>query len=250
MAKNIEHYIDLFGGEKGGVGKSMVAKTAIQMRIDRGHEFVVVESDRSNPDVGNIYNHLRKDAFFTENEKQANFADQIFNFALKKDVIVNLPAQVQTPLRSWFFDNNLFEISKEYGIGFRHWFVTNGEHDSINQFVASLKIYEDKIPHILVKNCGLCDNWGQLESNKLVQEAIQKYQVKTIDFPRLAITEREFINEKQLSFSAAKEHEKLGILARQRVVKFLETGYKAFDSTGAWGESKNALKEEVLCEST
>lgn len=45
------HFVD---GEKGGVGKSFVAKTMIQYRLERQLPFVAVETDRSNPDVAGV----------------------------------------------------------------------------------------------------------------------------------------------------------------------------------------------------
>ncbi len=72
------NYLDFFDGEKGGVGKTFVAKTAIQYHIDNNKDFIVVEADRSNPDVLQVYRQYCKIAFFTENDRQATNADRIF----------------------------------------------------------------------------------------------------------------------------------------------------------------------------
>ena len=233
------HYLDLFDGEKGGVGKTFVAKTAIQYQIDNGYNFVAVEADRSNPDVAQVYRKYCKFSHFTENDRQASKADRIFELALDRNVIVNLPSQVQTPLKTWFDTNNLFDLGQEYGVVFRKWFVTNGEFDSVNLFLKSLELYGERMPHFLVKNWGLCDEWGQVNEDPKVREAISQYKVTEIDFPKLGYTERYFINKHRLNFAQAKEDRKLTVLGRQRVVNFLKSAYEIFENTGAWNDSDN-----------
>ena len=249
MTENQYNSLDLFGGEKGGVGKTFVAKTAIQYQIDKGYNFIAVEADRSNPDVAQVYRKYCKFSYFTENDKQASKADRIFELALEQNTIVNLPSQVQTPLKTWFDTNNLFDLGKEYGVVFRKWFVTNGEFDSVNLFLKSLELYGDRMPHFLIKNWGLCDEWGQIDEDPKVREAIEKYGVKEIDFPKLGYSERYFLNKNRLSFAEAKEDKRLSILGRQRISNFLKSAYEIFDLTEAWNSPNNLDSVGVLCES-
>ncbi|BAZ47076.1 mobilization protein MobD-like protein (plasmid) [Chondrocystis sp. NIES-4102] len=226
--------IHLIDGEKGGVGKSFVAKTMVQYAIDRKFPYVAVETDRSNPDVANIYGDICKRAVLSEDEKQAHKADRIFELALSNPLIVSLPSQVHKSLRNWIEKNKLLEISPQYGIKFQKWFVSNGEFDSIKLFVKSANFYREKIPHVLVRNFGLCDEWGQVNDDHQVQEVIKKYNVKVIDFPKLEHNERYIINKEQLTFEKARENDQLTILGKQRVVNFLNSAYAAFDSTESW----------------
>lgn len=155
--------IHLIDGEKGGVGKSFVARTMIQYGLDRNLSFVAVETDRSNPDVAGVYQDVCRFAVFSENEKQADKADRIFELATESPVIVSLPSQVNRSVKAWIERNKLFELSDEYGVSFCKWFVTNGEYDSVKLFSSSLNAYGDKMTHILVRNMGLCDEWSQVE---------------------------------------------------------------------------------------
>lgn len=237
--------IHLIDGEKGGVGKSTVAKVMIQYAIDRELEFTAVETDRSNPDVANIYGEIVKRAILSENEKQAHKADRIFELALSKPLIVSLPSQVHKPLRTWIENNELLEIGENYNVRFQKWFVSNGEFDSIKLFTKSVNYYGEKIPHILVRNFGLCDEWGQIDDDVEVQESIKNYNVKVIDFPKLGHNERYLINKGQLSFGDARESKDLTILGKQRVINFLNSAYAAFDSTGAWQDNQGELRESA-----
>jgi hypothetical protein len=238
--------IHLIDGEKGGVGKSFVAKTMIQYAIDRKLTYTAVETDRSNPDVANIYGDICKRAILSEDEKQAHKADRIFELALTKPLIVSLPSQVHKSLRNWIEKNQLLEVSPQYGVKFQKWFVSNGEFDSIKLFTKSVKYYGNRVPHILVRNFGLCEEWGQIDDDPQVIEAIKNHSVQIIDFPKLEHNERYVINKEQLTFGNARENNQLTILGKQRVVNFLNSAYSAFDSTGAWLESD--VRGE-LCES-
>lgn len=231
--------IHLIDGEKGGVGKSFVAKAMIQYALDRGLVHTAVETDRSNPDVANIYGDNCKRAVLSENERQAHKSDRIFELALSNPLIVSLPSQVHKSLKSWIEKNKLLEVAPNYGVKFQKWFVCNGEFDSTKLFIKSLQYYENRLPHILVRNFGLCDEWGQVDDDKLLQKLIEEYKVKVIDFPKLGYNERYLINQEQLTFGDAKKSDKLTILAKQRVVNFLNSAYTAFDSSGVWQESDN-----------
>ena len=226
--------IHLIDGEKGGVGKSFIARTMIQYGLDRDLPFVAVETDRSNPDVSRVYKDLCKFAIFSEDEKQADKADRIFEYAIEKPVIVSLPSQVERAVQNWIDSNELLKFGDEYGVRFCKWFISNGEYDSLRLFQTSLNHYGNQITHILVRNFGLCDEWSQVDEDESLQKLIKKYKVIVIDFPKLGHRERYLINQKQLRFDDATKSKELTILGKQRVVNFLKAAYAAFDSTGVW----------------
>ena len=97
--------IHLIDGEKGGVGKSFIARTMIQYGLDRNLSFTAVESDRSNPDVSRVYKDICQFAIFSESEKHADNADRIFELAMEQSVIVSLPAQVNRAESDWIAHN-------------------------------------------------------------------------------------------------------------------------------------------------
>jgi hypothetical protein len=149
--------IHLFGGEKGGVGKSFVCKTAIAYHLDRKIEFVAFDADRSNPDVMRIYGPLTgcEGAVFSEGEKYEDTANSIFNAAMSQRVLVNLPAQSLIPLKAWIEKNELFDLAAESGVEFVNWFVSDCGYDSLKLFGQSLDFFGDRARHIFVANYGM-----------------------------------------------------------------------------------------------
>lgn len=229
--------IHLPTGEKGGVGKTFFTRTMIQYAIDRKFTFTAVETDRSNPDVAGVYKDICKYAIFSEDEKQLDKADSIFEYATEQSVIVSLPSQVHRAVSSWIDRNELFKIGEQYKVNFCNWFVCNGRFDSVKLLIASLNHYQNRMPHILVRNWGMCDDWSQVEQDQDLQKLIKKYKVKTIDFPKLEYKEAYLIDKHRLNFAEAKKHKDFTVLGKQRVVNFLDSAYSIFDSTGVWDES-------------
>lgn len=83
--------IHIVDGEKGGAGKSFVSRGLIEYCASIKHKVAIVDADKSNKDISQIYNNVHS-AFFSDDDKKANQADHIFDLAFEKSVIVNLPA--------------------------------------------------------------------------------------------------------------------------------------------------------------
>ncbi len=221
------HFVD---GEKGGVGKSFFARTIVQYCLDKEYSFVPIETDTSNPGLYNRYKDICQYAIFSVDEKEHYKADKVFEIAIDKTVIVDLPAQSHKAVSKWIERNKLIENSKDYGINLCKWFVCNGEDESVYLFTKSLDYYGLTIQHILVRNWGMYDDWEDWDEDEKLQSLIKKYKVKVIDFPKLPYKERFVIDKNKLSFSAAREHSEITILGKQRVVDFLKETYAEIES--------------------
>lgn len=224
--------LHLFGGEKGGVGKSLVCRTVVQYLLDQGQPFRLFETDRSNPDVKRIYGDLTdcKFGIFSEAEKYEDTANQIFNTALEHRVLVNLPAQVLPALRQWFQANEIFELAAENGVALNIWFISDGGYDSLNLLEKSLEFFTDRARHIVVKNYGKTEDWEAFEQNRTLQKLLKKYPVTEIDFPKfLGSVVRNTVDEQSLPFGKALEYEGFSLIERQRVRKFLREAYAAIE---------------------
>ena len=224
------HFID---GEKGGVGKSMFARTIVQYCLDKQCSFVPIETDTSNPDLSSRYKDICQYAIFSVDEKEHYKADKVFEIAIDKTVIVDLPAQSHKAVSKWIEKNKLIENSKSYGVKFCKWFVCSGGNGSVSSFINSLDYYGLKIQHVLVRNWGMCDDWEDWDEDEELQSLIKKYKVKVIDFPKLPYKERFVIDKNKLSFSAAREYEKFTTLGQQRVVDFLKDTYAEIESASS-----------------
>jgi hypothetical protein len=223
----IIHFID---GEKGGVGKSLFARVMVQYCIDRQLPHVLVEADRSNPDVGEVYPEGCERAVFSEAERKAYDADRIFDLAIKTPVIVNLPAQVFPAVTDWIERNGVLEMGTQHGVSICKWFICTGGYDSVQLFIQSLKRFDGKVQHVFVRNWGLCDDWSHLDSREELQKLLAKQKVPVLDFPKFSYR----LDAKRLPFSAGRESGELGVLGKQRLHTFLKSAYQAIDQANIW----------------
>ena len=167
--------VHLFGGEKGGVGKSFVCRTAIAYHLRHHLGFVAFDADRSNADVLRIYGEAAgvRQAILSEGEEFDTAANAIFNSALDgKRVLANLPAQAMPALSLWIEENDLFEMAQDAEVELVSWFVSDCGVDSIALFEQVLDRFEENMRHVFVANYGMAKKWELLTSNKklLAQE--------------------------------------------------------------------------------
>ncbi|MEO1351900.1 MAG: hypothetical protein AAFW84_24365 [Cyanobacteria bacterium J06635_15] len=234
--------IHLFGGEKGGVGKSFVCRTAIAYHQMHEIDFAPFDTDRSNPDVMRTYEKAAncQAAILSEDSDYADAANIIFRTAINRRVLVNLSAQSYIPLKRWLDDNDLFGFAEEEGIKFYLWFVSDCGYESLNLLSESLKYFGDRVQHVMVANYGMTKNWEPFTANKSLQELIAVYGVKVMRFPKfVGNEEREKISSKFIPFeSVLKRSDDFDKFSRRRVRIFLKNASSAFEAVGYFDAAK------------
>ena len=223
--------IHIIGGEKGGAGKSFVSRALIEYCASIKHKVAIVDADKSNEDISQIYDNVHS-AIFSDDDKKANQADHIFDLAFEKSVIVNLPAQVYSKVTDWIKTNDLDEIGKEYQITFVKWFVCTGGVDSVDFFIKSLNDLGDRVTHVFVKNLGLCDEWDYVDEMQDFLTAKETHKFKEMNFPKFPFWERNVIDRLGITFNSALSHPEIKVISRQRVKNFLAEVHTAFSETG------------------
>jgi hypothetical protein len=230
--------IHLFGGEKGGVGKSFVCRTAIAYHLAKNIDCVPFDTDRSNADVLRIYGETAgcRQAILSEADKFDDAANAIFNTALDgRRVLVNLPAQVMPSLSLWIASNELFEIADESGVSFVSWFVSDCGLDSLKLFGELLDTFGDRMRHVFVANYGITENWSRLRNDKGLMQRMKAQRVSLVTFPKfIGRSHRDQIDERSLTFAQAEACEDFGEIGRQRVKSFLRKASEQFEAVGVF----------------
>jgi CobQ/CobB/MinD/ParA nucleotide binding domain len=225
------HFAD---GNKGGVGKSFLARVLYQYFLDYGIPVMGVEADVDSPDFRGIYPEVQVSRF-SEDEMAGGQANDILNWALEeqKNIVVNLPATVHKPFVIWLDQYKILEVAQEASIGLVKWFVCTGEYDSMKSLGVSLKTLGDKIPHVVVRNRKYAD-WAAFETDAETQGLIQEYACPVIDLPKLTLPIASLILRQRLSFQAAQEYQGPGFGMVQQVCvrTYLKQAYAQFEMTG------------------
>jgi hypothetical protein len=218
-------HIHFIGGEKGGVGKSVVARLLAQWFIDHSLPFAGVDGDLSHGAL------VRSYADFTQavDLSDPNSADQIVDRALGADrrVLIDLPAQSIRSLWAWLSEANVLSFAKEMGIQLSFWHVSDGGFASVGEIDKALELFGDQLDHKVVKNLGRSKDFSQFEQSD-AKRRLDELGGKTLELPELDAAAMYKVDRLGSSFWAAiygNDPDGLKPLERQRVRLWLERCY-------------------------
>lgn len=227
--------IHLIGGEKGGVGKSMVARLMAQYLIDRNLPFMGFDTDRSHGALMRFYAGYASPVQVDRYE----MLDHIIEAAVEEPerrVLVDLAAQTHEPLKRWIDESGVLEVAADTGTTLRYWHVMDNGRDAVDLLAKLLGEFGDKVDHVLVRNQLRGDDFRLLDQSPALAQA-QALGAKSITIKHLNDAVMHKIDATNSSFWAAtqaadKDSTGLGLMDRQRVKVWLRDAYAGFDAVG------------------
>ncbi len=216
--------IHLIGGEKGGVGKSLVARLLAQHFIDHKLPFVGFDTDRSHGSLLRFYAGYASPVLVDRYEA----LDHIIEAAVDQPgrrVLVDLAAQTHDPLVRWMDESGVLDMADLQGITLQYWHVMDAGRDSVDLLERLLDRFGQRLHYVLVCNELRGDDFGLLEKSGQLDRA-KGLGAKTVHIRRLQDTVMQKIDGKNASFWAAanvtgSEGPGLGLMERQRLKLWL-----------------------------
>ena len=227
--------IHLVGGEKGGVGKSVVARVLAQYLIDKDIPFVGFDTDRSHGSLLRFYAAYASPVVVDHYES----LDAIVEAAAENPdqrILVDLAAQTHAPLVKWMDESGVLEMKEELGLSIRYWHVMDSGKDSVDLLRTLLQRFGDRLDYTIVLNQLRGDRFDLFERSDVKAHALG-LEAKVIGLRRLHEAVINKIDANSSSFWAAKHKSDgdangLGLLERQRVKVWLRNAYEGIDSVG------------------
>ena len=227
--------LNFIGGEKGGVGKSVVARALAQYFIDNNRDFVGFDTDRSHTTFTRFYADFASPVIVDSYEG----LDQVVSsFDVEPrgrpqaSVIVDLAAQTAAPLERWMKDSDVVPLMTELGITVNYWHLADAGKDSVDLLARLLQTHGTGPNYIVVKNLGRGSDFSLLDQSDALEQA-RGLGARVISLPELHETCMRKIDHTDASFwSAANARagsHALGMLERQRVKAWLRSVYGLFD---------------------
>jgi hypothetical protein len=163
--------IHLIGGEKGGVGKSVVARLLAQSFVDRTQPFTAFDADRSNGALLRYYGDFSERIDLDRLES----ADRILESAIGADqpVLVDLPAQSHRALERWFEQTDVLRCAREEGVSIVFWHVTDGGFDSVTHLERLLDTLGSSVQFVVVQNLGRSRDFSQFDASPARQRVLE-----------------------------------------------------------------------------
>ncbi len=227
--------IHFIGGEKGGVGKSLVARVLAQYLIDHSLPFLGFDTDRSHGALMRFYAGYASPAVVDRYES----LDTIIEAAVaepERRILVDLAAQTHEPLAKWLEESGVFELAEESGISLHYWHVMDAGKDSVDLLGPLLERFGDRLKYVIVRNQVRGEDFGLLEDSVAAMKA-KELGARTVVIKRLSDSAMQKIDATSCSFWAAKnstdkEVTGLGLMDRQRVKMWLRAAYEQLDAAG------------------
>ena len=218
--------LHLIGGEKGGVGKSLVARLLAQYFIDRNIAFTGFDTDRSHGALMRFYAGFAAPVLVDSYEA----LDAVFESAIEtpgQRVLVDLAAQTHEPLAKWMDESGVLELAEESGVVVNYWHVMDAGRDSVDLLTRLLDRFGGRLRYVLVLNQLRGDDFGQLEKSGQLARALA-LGARIIHLKHLHDAVLRKIDATDSSFWSARQATpadgigpKLGMLERQRLKLWL-----------------------------
>jgi hypothetical protein len=227
--------IHLIGGEKGGVGKSLVARLLAQYFIDHSMPFLGFDSDRSHGALLRFYSGYAS-AVLVDRYESLDAIVEAATEAPDRRILVDLAAQTQERLTQWMDDSQLLEVAGELSLFIRYWHVLDAGRDSVDLLKRLLDRFGNRLHYVLVQNEVRGDDFRILNASGEKDRALG-LGASVLTLKRLGETSMTKIDASSSSFWAAVNKSEgdtsgLGLLERQRVKLWLKNAFAEIDKVG------------------
>ena len=226
--------IHFIGGEKGGVGKSLMARVLAQYLIDKELPFLGFDTDRSHGALMRFYSAFASPVAIDKIES----LDAIVEAAVDQPgrrILVDLAAQTHDPLATWMEDAGVIGLADELGLKLFYWHVMDTGKDSVDLLRRVLDRFGTGMNYVLVRNQVRGSDFGGLEQSGEQARAIGM-GAHVVSVKKLHESAIQKIDNTSSSFWKAKSSEKdssgLGLMDRQRVKMWLRDVYREIDEVG------------------
>lgn len=221
--------LNFIGGEKGGVGKSVVSRVLAQYFIDQERTFTGFDTDRSHASFRRFYADYAS-RVVVDSYEGLDLIVSGFEDNPAQSVIVDLAAQTAAPLSRWVKDSDLIALLQELGVSVNFWHVADAGKDSVDLLQRLIDTYGDLANYIVVKNMGRGSDFSLLEVSPELNYALG-IGARVITLNQLHEASMRKIDRQNASFWAAMNNKSgpdaLGMLERQRVKTWLKSTYAA-----------------------
>jgi hypothetical protein len=226
--------LHLIGGEKGGVGKSVVARLIAQYWLDKAKPFTSFDTDRSHGALLRYYTDFTQPIEISRVED----LDKLIEAAVPPDarVLVDLAAQTDRDLYDWIDAGDVLDLAREQGIRLVLWHVMDDGKDSITVLSRLLQRYGDRANYVVVLNKGRGSNFS-LFRDSAAARSVNELSAPLFELPALHSGTMHKIDRLDKSFwAAAHQHNgsdsSLGIMERQRLKVWLRDSYSQLERIG------------------
>lgn len=212
-------------GDKGGTGKSIVARVLLDIYRHRNNDCIAYECDQSNPQLFRHYNKIPpgvKTLKLNERGGADALQDDLKEFSPKVS-LVDLPAGAADYFEGVAKDISLFRNAEKLGYKITMVSVLGRVKDSVVQLKRLLEFCGDKVNYVAVRNLywGTDDKFSRYNNSKTRQVLKDLGGIELL-FPELYDDLFDLVDANDLTFREATDHEALTLSNQSRLFDWID----------------------------
>jgi hypothetical protein len=230
--------IDFIGGEKGGVGKSVLARLVVQYAVDRGMPFTALDAGGSHGTLLRHYGDHTRAIDLSRFES----ADEISALVTEPDrrVVVDLPARSERLLLAWMTEAGFLALAREHHVDVNFWHVIDDGKESLTALDRLLDHLGDSVHWRIVANHGRGKDFT-LFKQSTTRAAALALGARVIELPELHAGAMAKIDRSGAGFWAAVNDSAVGAdtftrMDRHRIKVWLQATHDRFAPAFAFAD--------------
>jgi CO dehydrogenase nickel-insertion accessory protein CooC1 len=224
-------HLHLIGGEKGGVGKSVLARVLAQYFIDKEMPFTAYDTDKSHRSLQRFYVDYASPIVVDRYEALDTMMENVVQGGQR--VVVDLAAQSFGLLTQWMDDSAVLDVIGDMGVAMSYWHVMDSSRDSVDLLNKVLDRFGNRLKLMVVLNEVRGTEFEILQSTGQLDRALS-LGASVVRLPKLSDIAMQKIDQFNTSFWAASQMTAngngLALFERQRVKLWLSKIYQQLDS--------------------
>jgi energy-coupling factor transporter ATP-binding protein EcfA2 len=212
-------------GDKGGVGKSTLARGLLHLYINKKLKYLAYDSDHRNAQLYRHYNSVEPGVKLLDIFTRGGADDLLIDLDSERPpfALVDLPAQSGAFFEEFEKDLGVFDAVKELGYRVTMVSVLSRVKDSVNILRVLYEYCGDRVDYVVVKNLfhGDADKFERYQDSETRTKLLEAGAMEIL-MPDLFFKPYDYIDEKNLPFSAVLESKEANIVIKSRVAAWLK----------------------------
>lgn len=220
-------HVNFFHGDKGGVGKSFLAKAYIDYLLSRKLPVTPIESDTRNPDIQRLFSKFTN-VVAVDLREEHGWA-RLFEYleSAEGNFAVSLPAGIGAQAER--YGEIFLEAAKEHGVPITVWWVLSDGFDSTNFIERALRQDSGLIKQaVTVRNEFFGPDFIQWRESS-ARKQFMDIGGQEIAFPMLTKRLADKVAERELTFSQACGDTGFSMFDRISLTRWVQQVHAAFD---------------------
>ena len=217
-------------GDKGGVGKSFLARTLLQFYLDAKLPVRAFDIDPVNPNLAQYYPEYTTEL----NIDKPGELDAIRNDVEEHPLLlVDCAARSLVEIDQWFKDLGLIRERAQLQLSFTIIFVITPDKSCTLIMADTLERFGKEADYLVVKNYGKGKDFSIYENSTRRKTLLNEFKGQEIVLHPLLERTVVLLDNHDIGFSASLRHELVPSASRSRVRGFLAQAYAQFQTVQA-----------------